>query len=64
MMKSTEPSHTVSDTVRDHAERIAPVIEKLVSELDSELTAQDAALGQIQQEFCDRAPEACRNAWG
>ncbi|MEZ4302561.1 MAG: hypothetical protein R3B70_46965 [Polyangiaceae bacterium] len=64
MMKSTEPSHTVSDTVRDHAERIAPVIEKLVSELDPELTAQDAALGQIQQEFCDRAPEACRNAWG
>ncbi|MFO0587530.1 MAG: hypothetical protein U0441_08325 [Polyangiaceae bacterium] len=64
MMKSTEPSHTVSDTVRDNAERIGPVIEKLTAELDPELTAQDAALGSIQKEFCDRAAEACRAAWG
>lgn len=64
MIKSTEPSHTVSDSVRDHAERVGPVIEKLVAELDPELTVQDAALGGIQKEFCDRAPEACRAAWG
>jgi hypothetical protein len=64
MIKSTEPSHAVSDTVKDHAERVGPVIEKLAGELDPELLAQDAALGQIQKEFCDRAPEACRNAWG
>lgn len=64
MMKSTEPSHAVSDTVRDHAERIGPIVEKLARELEPELAAQDAALGQIQKEFCDRAPEACRAAWG
>ncbi len=64
MMKSTEPSHTVSDAVRDHAERVGPIIEKLVRELDPELVSQDEALAQIQKEFCDRAPEACRAAWG
>lgn len=64
MMKSTEPSHAVSDTVRDHAERVGPVVEKLARELEPELAAQDAALGQIQKEFCDRAPDACRAAWG
>jgi hypothetical protein len=64
MMKSTEPSHTVSDTVRDHAERIGPVVEHLARELTPELDAQDTALAQIQKEFCDRAPEACRTAWG
>jgi hypothetical protein len=50
--------------VKDHAERVAPVIAKLAGELDPELAAQDAALGSIQKEFCDRAPEACRTAWG
>lgn len=64
MMKSTEPSHAVSDTVRDHAERLDPIAEKLARELLPELDAQDAALGQIQKEFCDRAPDACRAAWG
>ena len=64
MIKSTEPSHAVSDTVRDHAERVGPIVEKLVAELDPELGAQDAALAGVQKEFCDRAPEACRTAWG
>ena len=64
MIKSTVPSHTVSDLVRDHAERVGPILEKLGRELEPELGAQDAALGQIQKEFCDRAPEACRAAWG
>jgi hypothetical protein len=64
MMKSTEPSHIVSDAVRDHAERVGPIVEKLARELDPELVSQDAALGQIQKEFCDRAPDACRAAWG
>jgi hypothetical protein len=64
MMKSTEPSHVVSDSVRDHAERVGPIVEKLARELEPELAIQDAALGQIQKEFCDRAPDACRAAWG
>lgn len=64
MIQSTEPSHVVSDAVRDHAERVGPIIERLARELDPELNAQDAALGQIQKEFCDRAADACRAAWG
>ncbi|MBK8251696.1 MAG: hypothetical protein IPK82_03400 [Polyangiaceae bacterium] len=64
MMKSTEPSHKVSDSVKEHAEKLDPIVQKLGPELDAELAAQDAALAQIQKEFCDRAPDACRTAWG
>lgn len=64
MLKSTEPSHAVSDTVKDHAERVGPVVDKLVRELEPELASQEAALSQIQKEFCDRAGDACRAAWG
>jgi hypothetical protein len=38
-------------------------VEKLARELDAELLAQDAALGQIQREFCDVAVTACQAAW-
>ena len=43
---------------------LAPVVERLVSELDPQLLTQDAMLGQVQREFCDVAVEACRSAWG
>lgn len=46
------------------ADRVAPVVEALVSEIEPELLALDALLGQVQREFCDAAPEACRTAWG
>jgi hypothetical protein len=39
------------------------VIDKLARELDPQLLAQDAGLGQIQREFCDVAASACRAAW-
>jgi hypothetical protein len=43
---------------------VAPVVEKLSMEQGAQLLAEDAALGQIQREFCDVAREACRVAWG
>ena len=53
-----------SAVVREHAEKIAPVIQALERELDPELLAQEAALSQVQREFCDMAASACRAAWG
>ena len=52
-----------SAVVREHAEKVAPVIQALERELDPELLAQEAALSQIQREFCDMAASACRSAW-
>jgi hypothetical protein len=46
------------------ADRVAPVVEALAHEIEPELLALDALLGQVQREFCDAAPEACRAAWG
>ncbi len=46
------------------AEQIAPAVEALARELEPELLALDAMFGQVQREFCDAAPEACRAAWG
>jgi hypothetical protein len=46
------------------AEQAAPVVEALAREIEPELLALDALLGQVQREFCDAAPEACRTAWG
>lgn len=59
---STGPA--VSEVVREHGEKLAPVVTTLARELDPELLAQEAALSQIQREFCDMAPAACRAAWG
>jgi hypothetical protein len=53
-----------SEVVREHAEKVVPVIEALGRELDPELLAQEAALSQIQREFCDMAAAACCAAWG
>src|SRR5262245_16802072 len=64
MLKSLEPSEEVPKAVLESAGAIAKVVDKLKSELDPELLAQDAALGQIQREFCDVALSACRTAWG
>lgn len=63
MLKSCEPRTEVSAGVLEHADKVAPVVEKLQKELDPELLAQDAMLGQIQREFCDVALAACRSAW-
>jgi hypothetical protein len=40
------------------------VVEQLARELEPELLAQDAMLGQVQREFCDVAANACVAAWG
>jgi hypothetical protein len=63
MLDASAPRPEASGAVLDGAERLAPVVEKLARELDPELLAQDAALGQIQREFCDVALTACHAAW-
>lgn len=63
MFDATEPRPEVSAVVFEAADKIGPVVEKLLRELEPELLAQDAALGQIQREFCDVAVSACRAAW-
>ncbi|MEI7891657.1 MAG: hypothetical protein WCI05_01115 [Myxococcales bacterium] len=64
MVRGTEASHVVSDGVREHGERVGPVVDKLAGELEPELLGQEAALEQIGKEFCDKAEAACRAAWG
>lgn len=64
MLKDDSPRPLPSEVVREAADRIAPVVERLVNELDPQLLTQDAMLGQVQREFCDVAVEACRAAWG
>ncbi len=63
MLESTAPRPEAAERVLSAAEKAAPVVEKLGREIDAELLAQDAALGQIQREFCDAAVTACRAAW-
>jgi chromosome segregation ATPase len=63
MLDATEPRPEASAAVLEAADKVTPVVEKLGRELDAELLAQDAALGQIQREFCDVAATACRAAW-
>ena len=53
-----------SQIVREHADKLEPVADKLLAEFEPQLLTQDAMLGQIQREFCDVAPDACRAAWG
>ncbi len=64
LIKATEPRAEASAKVLSAAEAVVPVVDKLYSELDSVLLAEDATLGQIQREFCDVAVDACRMAWG
>lgn len=64
VIKLTEPRAEASAKVLAAAEAVAPVVDKLYTELESELLAEDATLGQIQREFCDVAVDACRMAWG
>jgi hypothetical protein len=63
MLEATEPRPEASAAVLEAATTLAPVVEKLGRELDPELLAQDAGLGQIQREFCDVAADACHAAW-
>ena len=62
-MKSTEPRTELAAAVLEHAEKAAPVVAALARELDPDLAAEDATLGQVQAEFCDMAVTACRAAW-
>jgi hypothetical protein len=63
LMKATEPRAEISAKVLEAAEAVAPVVERLARELEPELLAQDATLGQLQREFCDVAGDACKMAW-
>ena len=63
LVAATEPKDEVPARVLEAAEASAPVVDRLFKELDPELLAQDATLGQIQREFCDVAVSACRSAW-
>lgn len=63
MLATEEPAEVLSARLREGGEKVAPVVESLLRSLEPELLAQDAMLGQIQREFCDVAPEACRQAW-
>lgn len=64
LLKQDEPTESIAARVREHAAKVQPVVEGLFNELDPELLEQDAMMGKVQREFCDAAPEACRNAWG
>ncbi|MEO5729463.1 MAG: hypothetical protein ABI134_25195 [Byssovorax sp.] len=63
LTKSCAPRTEIASAVLENAEKIAPLVEKLHLELEPELLAQDATLGQLQREFCDVALNACRTAW-
>jgi len=63
LIKATEPRAEIAARVLTAADAVAPIVDKLAKELDPELLAEDATLGQIQREFCDVALEACKTAW-
>jgi DNA repair exonuclease SbcCD ATPase subunit len=63
MLKADEPTGSIAAVVREHADKVEPIVQGLFEELDPDLLQQDAMMGQVQREFCDVAPEACRNAW-
>lgn len=63
LVQATEPRAEISAKVLESAEAVVPIVDKLHKELEPDLLAQDATLGQIQREFCDVAIEACRTAW-
>jgi chromosome segregation ATPase len=63
MLRIDDPTEQSSPRVRESGEKIAPILDTLLRDLEPELLAQDAMLGQIQREFCDVAPDACRKAW-
>lgn len=63
MLKAHEPTESIAAMVRDHAAKVEPVVQDLFEQIEPELLQQDAMMSQVQREFCDVAPEACRNAW-
>ncbi|EYF00675.1 hypothetical protein [Chondromyces apiculatus] len=64
LLAPAEQGPPPSQVVREHGEKIAPVVASLLRALDPELLAQEAALSQVQREFCDMAVGACKAAWG
>lgn len=63
MLRMDAPDEQTSIKIRESGEKVAPVIDGLLQNLEPELLAQDAMLGQIQREFCDAALAACHKAW-
>ncbi|MFS8065277.1 MAG: hypothetical protein ACMG6S_02775 [Byssovorax sp.] len=63
LAKSCAPRTEIAAAVLESTEKVAPLVEKLHLELEAELLAQDATLGQLQREFCDVALTACKTAW-
>ena len=64
LSRSCAPKTEIAAAVLESAEKVAPLVEKLHADLNPELLAQDATLGQLQREFCDVALTACKTAWG
>ena len=60
MLREESPGPMASQIVREHADKLAPVADKLLAEFEPQLLTQDAILGQILRELCDVAPDACR----
>ena len=63
MLKAEEPKESVAAKVREVAAKLDPIVQGLFAELEPDLLEQDAMMGQVQRDFCDAAPEACRTAW-
>jgi chromosome segregation ATPase len=64
LRRAREGAASAAAVVAAEVEKVEPVIQGLVPALDQELLAQEAMLSQIQREFCEAAPAACRAAWG
>jgi phage terminase small subunit len=63
MLKAEQPAYSVAAAVREAATKVEAKIHELVADIEPELLSQDAMMSQVQREFCDAAPTACRNAW-
>lgn len=61
--KHTEPNLALSEVVLSQAEKAAPIVLSLSRAVLPVLEAEEAALAQIQSEFCDMAVSACKAAW-
>lgn len=63
LLKSTEPNLALAEMVLAQAEKVTPVVQALSRALMPVLESEEAALSQIQREFCDMAVVACKAAW-
>lgn len=63
-IKAHAVEHPPSAVALEGAVAAAPIVAALAHELEPRLLAIDATLGQIEREFCLRAKDACKEAWG